>query len=317
MPRRLASLYSKPSLAVVLLPLLLGAPATVEAGERIAVAGTQVTIEALPSLKPTGNGMLVDPGKLIVIISDLPAEAVDAEIANMQDPAAQASIGLREVVASSVGSGDKLRWSASSFGIEGNGDFRKHFLLVRDGGKAAMVIVAMPRAVYDADPASDSAVSTMFASVALGDAVAAAPRFFAVTVPPGYAQFPPGVAGGQFQTYMSVSGSSQIVAAQLDKDNDPAKVKSIGFKSIEGSLARQILNAQILARTEGTSGEWAFVEVVAAGQDANLATPARVVARVQSGPQGSYLVIGVAPESEADAQFPGFRSVFDTIVAVP
>lgn len=299
------------ALACVMLPAQLAT-----AGERVAVAGTHVTLEPLADLVPASQGMLITPLRIVVIVNDVAVDTIEADIASIEDPQQQAASGLRDVVVTREGVGDRLRYHMACYGREGDADFRKHFYFVREGARAAFVIVAVPIAVYSADTAIDQAVEAMVGTLAFSDTPATVARVFTIALPGGYQPLTPGMDKGKFQTMISEDGKRMLIAVHIGPEGWTPELGKSADGAIGQSLAKHLGDVRVENRNEGTSQGWTFVEILATGISPEMGGRAKVVARMQGGPAGSYILMGFAPEPMTDTQLAEFRTSFESIQAV-
>lgn len=244
-----------------LMMLTLLTPIAADAA-KVQMMGTRIEIEPIKGLELLPGGQaLTDPGKIFVTGSELSIEQFNLEAASLKNPDFGKAEGFREVQASEGGTAPIVTAHAKLFHAEATGDFRKHIFLIRDATSGGMVIVAIPRAVYDADPKSDEKVLAMLNSVTFAKEILRPALGFRIVMPGGFEPYPPGAVSGQTQMFVNYKTEEFVVALRNEKPNKDLQFASTGGAALRQSMSKQWPQVKFGGEKRDRDDTWEFVEL--------------------------------------------------------
>lgn len=283
---------------------------------KVQLMGTRVEIEPLKGLELLPGGQaLTDPGKLFVTASELSPAQFNVEVESLMNPEFGKAEGFREIQTEKGGTAPVVTAHAKLFHEEATGDFRKHIYLVSDGTVAAMVIVAIPRAVFDADTKSDENIKSMLSSVTFAKEVLRPALGFRIVMPSGFEPYPPGAVSGQTQMFVNYKTEEFVVALRNEKPNTDVQFSSAGGNALRQSMSKQWPQIKFGGEKRDRDQTWEFVELEGTTKAAN--DPAKSLAvfgRAQRDKENRvFICIAQGASQEGTPNFAPYRDACGSI----
>lgn len=307
------------SLRAILPIIMLGAlaPLPADAG-KVQLMGTRIEIEPVQGLQLLPGGQaLTDPGKLFVTGSELSVEQFEVEAASLKNPEFGKPEGFREVQTVQGGTAPVVTAHAKLFHAEATGDFRKHIFLIRDATAAAMIIVAIPRAVFDGDAKSDEKVSAMLNSITFAKEILRPEFGFRIVMPSGFEPYPPGAVSGQTQMFVNYKTEEFVVALRNEKPNKDLQFSSTGGAALRQSMSKQWPQVKFGGEKRDRDATWEFVELEGTSPATNAPGKSLALFGRAQRDKDSRVFICIAQGAAGDggANFAPYREACSSITA--
>lgn len=281
--------------------------------QRVQVAGSRVTLVPLRGLDsvPGASVFVRKSDGLSVIIEPAQPGQFEQTVEVFRSLEWQKNTGLSEVSVAVRYRLATARAFLQANGQEASGAFRKQMLLIDDGKSAVLVMAAVTKKEFDANPKLTDAIEQMFELVTFADHESASPFSFQITPPRDY--LPMGQRGGQMQVF--AHGDVEFfTAVRVAKPATPSELPAKAKRVFTVALRNHFSNLQTTTQLQAHSGSWDFYEEEFKGTSQKLGVLFDGIQRIQTNSNNETYLLSAAAVSPASDQWrASMRTAFESI----